>query len=192
MNFTTPHYMARSTMRASIKDALSGKYSYSRERLPWVWQNFQREEEIGWVFAHFKEQALVDVFESPDDCDADDLFGDMFDEGHAGTIPGGMRELRAQKKQAEERLRHQGQWYHEAVFRDPGEDGWHTADSVGGFVGDDFYGSGYEPDLYLAALEGLFDSRGGKLPEYVPSKDGAWSKAVLMGWEMIKGDSNDE
>lgn len=196
MQFTTPHYMARDVLRASIKEALTGKFSYTRGRLPRVWENLQRDEEIGWVFKHFEYKNLVRLVPEPDDLPTDDLFGNCFDECHADTIPGGLRELRAQEKRALDRVNEDGQRFiHTDYLRvgyasqDP--DGWHQADGIGGFVGDDFYGSGYEPDLYRSALEGLFESRGGRLPEYVPSKTGAWSKAVLMGWEMIRGNNHE-
>jgi hypothetical protein len=174
-------------MRDSMKDDLTSQNTYTRGRLPQVWQHFQRSAEIRWALDRFKEQRLVAIHENPDDLSFDDLHGDTFDV----TIDHGINVnvVRKQRAEAMDRLEQEGQWAMEAVFRDPGEDGWHSADSIGGFVGEDFWGSGYEDDLRIAALEALFNHYGGKLPDYVPSKTGAWTKAVLMGWQIIRGNT---
>jgi hypothetical protein len=190
--YRNAHYHARNLLRDSIQEAVTGTYTYTRGRLPQVWQHFQRTAEIAAVFDSFYKLDLVATDSQPDDLPFDDLYGDGYDESHADTIPGGMRELNAQRKAAERRLEDEGHWVMFAVFNASNDDGtpdWHTADSIGGFVGEDFWGSGYEDDLRLASLDGLFDHYGGKLPDYVPSKTGAWTNAVLMGWQIIQGNT---
>lgn len=182
---TWPHSDARAWLRRSMKEALTGKFSYTKGRLPQVWSTLQYDAEVEWVFKHFEAKGEVGMGVDADDLPFEDLFGDMFEEYHADTIPGGMRELKAQEKRAQARLAEDGQWYVETWVRDPGGDGWHSADGIGGFVGDDFYGSGYEIGLYMAALKRLFEVRGSAIPEYVHSKTGAWAQAVIMAWNIV-------
>jgi len=149
-------------MREHLKDRLRGEYSYTRGSLPGAWEHYIDVTAIGAVWDLLESLDLVQLTAHPDDCPFDDLHGDMFDETHASTIPGGMRELKAQLKRAHDRLEIDGQWFWEASVRTPdGYDDeyseWHTADSIGGFVGDDFSESGYEPDLQVACLDAIAD-----------------------------------
>lgn len=176
--------LALGRLRGNIKAALQGEHSFCGGRLPWVWCNLVREAEIETVYEWFAYEDLVDIKYEPDDCTSmDDLVGDMFDESHADTIPGGLRTLRQQRKDFELRVEMDGVWVMDAVFYKT--DGTpETADSIGGFVGEDFWGSGYEEELMLAALAGLFEDRGMTLPPYTESKDGAWQRVVFMMWEL--------
>lgn len=174
--------LAVDRLRGNIKSALRGEHSFCGGRLPMVWRNFIREAEIETVYEWFVYEGLVDIRYEPDYYrDLDDLAGDMFDEGHADTIPGGLRALRRQKKDFDQRVEEEGVWVMDAVFYDT--DGTsEVVDGIGGFVGDDFWGSGYEEGLMLAALAGLFEDRGMTLPPYTESKDGEWQRVVFMMW----------
>lgn len=187
--YSQPHKNARATLRQSMQDALARRHSYTNGRLPRAWQYMQRDADIETLFNTFENKGLVRIDQQPDDLTFDDLHGDCYDESHADTIPGGMRELNKQRKEAERRVEAEGQWYIETAFIDVGMDGWHAdhdISGIGAFVGDDFYGSGYESELYLSAIEGLFESRYSVMPPYIRSKTGAWHNAVLMAWEMVK------
>lgn len=176
--------LAVKRLRGNIKTALRGEHSFIGGRLPTVWRNFIREAEIETVFEWFVGERLVDIREEPDDyMSMDDLAGDAFDESHADTIPGGLRALRRQKKDFDLRVEEEGVWVVDAVFYDT--DGTsEITESIGGFVGDDFWGSGYEEGLMMAALAGLFEARGMTLPPYTESRDGAWQRVVFMMWEL--------
>jgi hypothetical protein len=194
--YTSSHEHARHLMRGSMQEALTGQQTYTRGRLPQVWQHFQRSTEIRWAFDHFHKLGLVRLEREPDDQSFDDLFGDCYvREVNTDINP---NVLAKQRKGAERRLELEGQWVICAQFntgwREPNTqviwgDEWETDECIGGFVGEDFWGSGYEEDLRLAALDGLFDHYDGLLPDYVPSKTGAWTNAVLMGWQIIRGNT---
>jgi hypothetical protein len=188
---TTPrHHHARRLIRGNMKEALTGTYSYTKGRLPRVWEDMQRSTDIRWAYDHFRSLDLVRLEREPDDQSFDDLHGDCYvREVNTDINP---NVLNKQRMEAEQRLEDEGQWVIIAqfnAFNDDGTPEWHTADTIGGFVGEDFFGSGYEEDLRLAALDGLFDHYDGLLPDYVPSKTGAWTNAVLMGWQIIRGNT---
>jgi len=177
------HQLVRKALRRNFKDALKGEFTYTKERLPWVWENVQREVEEMSLFYYFEGQELVRVEEEPDDgMSMEDLFGDTFDDCHADTIPGGQRALNAQKANAYDRVDQEGVWVVQSDYEQDGD--WHTADCIGGFVGDDFDGSGYEPQVCLAAVEQLFESRGLELPKWYPSKRGDWMRQCIQIWDM--------
>lgn len=145
--------MARTEMQNQLKARLRGQYSYSPGSLAIAWENCIDNCAVSLVWDLFERLNLVRLDAHPDDCPFDDLHGDMFDPIHADDIPGGMRELRAQLKRAHDRLEVDGQWYYEAAIRDlEGLDGWHMADNIGGFVGDDFENSGCKEDMQIACF----------------------------------------
>jgi len=177
------HTYTREMMKRNMAAALKGEFTCTKERLPWVWENAQRDVEQMSLFDYFEEDGLVRLESVPDDCmSVDDLFGDTFDDYHADTIPGGQRTLNAQKAEAYDRLQNEGAWVVESEYKQDGF--WHTADCIGGFVGDDFDGSGYEPQVCLAAVEQLFESRGLELPKWYPSKRGDWMRQCIQIWDM--------
>jgi len=52
-----------------------------------------------------------------------------------------------------ERANDEGVWGIVGQYRDPATDRWETADSVWGFIGDDWRGSGYDYDVKRVTLD---------------------------------------
>ncbi len=78
--------------------------------------------------------------------DIEDLKGDCFNPETCPEIPG--EEIREQELQFEQRARDEGVWGYE-VQRWNSEigGGWEHVDSIWGFIGNDFEGSGHDTDL---------------------------------------------
>ena len=154
---------AREAMRARLKERMNSGNSYGKHSLPMSWHNCMNETALDAVWKMLEAGGYVRLESCPDDLSFDDLYGDCFDESHADTIPGGMRELRAQKKRAIERLDEDGQWYWQALIADLGSGipddgvGWEMVDSIGGFVGDDFEHAGFKPEMLTAGMDAIAD-----------------------------------
>lgn len=73
--------------------------------------------------------------------------GDCFDPSVNSDIS--PEELKRQRKRERARFNRQGVWYHTLVVLHE------ERDSIGGFVGDDFYCSGYDTDFYNQAFDYL-------------------------------------
>ncbi|UTQ72830.1 hypothetical protein [Vibrio phage vB_VpS_CC6] len=89
-----------------------------------------------------------------------DHAGDCFDpEVNKDIDPA---ELKRQRKNELARFNRQGVYYHELIVL--GE----TLGSIGGFVGNDFYGSGYDIDFYNTAITHIANVYGG---DFIPTLD---------------------
>lgn len=100
---------------------------------------------------------VVRIRLEPDDYfDIDDLMGDCFDEIINCNCPGGIRAIRAEKSAFINRVECDGVWVAVAEFFDGDE--WIQTDCIGGFVGDDFYKSGYDIDLMASAIKAYDNS----------------------------------
>lgn len=135
--------------------------SYGPGTLPMAWHRLIDEVGIDYTWGILHLKGLVEIDVEYDHLSIPELFGDLYDECQASAVPGGMRTINAQKKAAYKRLDEEGQWVYSARVRDMADlDGWHDADSIGGFVGDDFIGSGYLPDMQVASLDHIADQVG--------------------------------
>lgn len=152
--------LAQEDLRSNMKDAIAGHYSYATTRLPVVWRYTIDRRAISMVYNELSRLSAAAIITESDDLSFDDLFGDAFDACHAETLPGGWRELEAQRKRAAQRLQDEGQWCFTAKAKVPNEH-WVVVDSIGGFVGDDFIGSGYDSDLKEAAISHVLTGVGG-------------------------------
>lgn len=146
-------------MRKALKDRLNTRVSYSPGSLPTAWANCISDTGVRMVFELMEKNHYVRILQEPDDLSFDDLFGDAFDEANARYMAGGMRELEAQKRAAKNRLLEAGQWVHFVEFLNSDGD-WAIADSIGGFVGDDFDHSGYAEGMMAEALSEFASARG--------------------------------
>jgi hypothetical protein len=128
-------------------------------RLPRVRQNMIGEAGVEMVFNQLRECGWVDIQDEPDDLFYDDLFGDCYDPVVNNDINPNV--LAKQEAAAIEQINNDGVWVTVAKYRDPTEyeddREWHETDSCGGFVGGDFWGSGYDIDFMI----GLIDAIGG-------------------------------
>ena len=94
----------------------------------------------------------VRIVAMPDDhCRMDDLKGDCFDPRVNSNI--NPNRLAREEREFEERVAREGVWGFRAEYWNGSE--WIEADSVWGFVGDDFADSCYDDDLMRSALDGL-------------------------------------
>ena len=84
-----------------------------------------------------------------------DHAGDCFDPTVNTDID--PEELKRQERRERARMSRQGAWYH--TLHVDGVEG----DCIGGFVGNDFYGSGYDTDFYAEAVNQLKS----KYPTYI-------------------------
>lgn len=149
----------RAEMREQLSMRLSGKYSFARESLQQAYTNAIDNIATERCFLLMEDAGLVMLARDPDDhLSMDDLFGDSFDPVVNSDMNPNV--LKKQREEAERRVELEGTWFMEASYRDPGGDGWHSADSIGGFVGEDFWGSGYESDLWTSAMDGYADQFG--------------------------------
>lgn len=83
-----------------------------------------------------------------DDCSYSELAGDIFTpEVHDSIDPA---QLKREEKAFKARIRNSGQWLYQSWYW--GGRSWNRSDSIGGFVGWDFMGSGYELQVMDEAL----------------------------------------
>ena len=96
----------------------------------------------------------VRIVAAADDCQSlDNLFGDTFS---AKCNPEIKLEILERERQAEiDRINRDGVWFMVAEYWNGRE--WEHADSMGGFIGNDFTGSGYDTDLKAEAMRALDD-----------------------------------
>lgn len=143
--------------RTQLHSRLNHGYRYSPGSLPSAWHNCIDNVAVHTVWDMFEAMHVVEIHPEPDDLSIDDLLGDCYEEYHADTIPGGLRELRAQKKRVLDKLDQEGQWIQSSRVQLPGQP-WKEVGSIGGFIGlDDFECSGYLPGMQVAALDALAD-----------------------------------
>lgn len=94
----------------------------------------------------------VRIVEHPDECACmDDLKGESFSPDVNHDINPNI--LAREEREFEERVQRDGVFGYVAQWWD-GDD-WQDADSIWGFVSDDFTGSGYDDDLMRGALDAL-------------------------------------
>ena len=139
------------TARAALQNA---KYNLYRAALLREWDS------AGGEFIY--EHDASDEWESGDsrvriieivDCHfgMDDLKGDCFNPDVNDNI--NRNRLVREEREFEERVSSEGVWGYRAEYWNGTE--WAETDSIWGFVGDDFIGSGYDDDLMKSALDAL-------------------------------------
>lgn len=90
----------------------------------------------------------IKLTRSEDDCSFAELAGDIFTpEVHDNIEPA---KLKREEKAYKARIRNSGQWFYQSWYWDGRS--WNRSDSIGGFVGWDFMGSGYELQVMDEAL----------------------------------------
>lgn len=89
----------------------------------------------------------IEIF--PSDMAFEDLEGDTYNPQTNPDIP--EAQLAAERKAEIERVNQEGVWFISAQYLTA--QGWKTADSCGGFIGEDWEGSGYDVDMMHAAIE---------------------------------------
>jgi len=143
--------LIRKHMRERFADRLDTKRSYTRGSLPSAYQHVVEDVTTERCFALMEAHGLVVIMEDPDDLPMDGLFGDVYCPKANPDINPNV--LAKQKQEVVDRLNAEGQWFVESMYRCPEGDGWQTADGIGGFIGGDFWGSGYETALRREALD---------------------------------------
>jgi len=148
------------TMREQLANRLAGDSGYSPGSLPGAWRRYQSYVGLKAVFDRLDDAGYVYIDRQDDDLGIDDLFGDCFDPNVNSDINPNV--LKKQRAAAIDRASREGLWIMVAKAKkdDSNYDGWEETDSIGGFVGDDFYGSGYEEQMYLSAMDYIADSVG--------------------------------
>jgi hypothetical protein len=152
--------IARAQMRGMIKDGLTGEYSYTKGRLPGIWRRLPVDVSINAVFGRLEEKQYVRMQQYLDDAMSfGALTGDCYDPDVNININININVLKKQENQERERINVEGVWVHEALWRlDKArlrDSDFESADSCGGFIGDDFEESGYSEDLKNAAITEL-------------------------------------
>ena len=154
--------IARAQMRGHIKNGLlTDGRSYTKGRLPGIWQRLPTDVAINAVFGRLEEQGRVRMTQGADDLSFADLAGDCYDPDVNSDINASL--LKKQENQERERIDVDGVWCHSSWWRTDRDDGFEAADSCGGFIGDDFEGSGYSEDLKNEALDELARAVGAPL-----------------------------
>jgi hypothetical protein len=101
---------------------------------------------------------LVRLDVQPDDfADLDNLFGDTFDAASNPDIP--PARLEREKQNEIDRINQDGVWGIVGQYKCPKCGQWCNADSVWGFIGDDWQDTGYELDVMNATLACLEATR---------------------------------
>lgn len=121
------------------------------------------------IFKLLEQDGLACISKERDDYYTfSDHEGDCFNpEVNSNIDP---EQLKKERKREMARFNRQGVWYHSLVVM-----GEHQ-DSIGGFVGNDFYGSGYDNDFYHTAIEKVAE----QYPEYIEE-----AKACLAEWDIV-------
>ena len=147
-------------MREQLANRLAGDSSYSPGSLPGAWRHYESYVGLKAVFDRLDDAGYVYIDRRDDDLPAYEVFGDCFDPNVNSDINPNV--LKKQHAEALDRVNCEGQWIMVAKAKkdDGNYDGWEETDSIGGFVGDDFYGSGYEEQMYLSAMDYIADSVG--------------------------------
>lgn len=141
----------RTRMRAAMKDHVALGRHYSLGSLPWaaqqelhdcgvelVWDALAR---LGWV--------RISRGEDSDACEHD-LLGDCYaPDCNPGVNP---NVLAKQRKAAMQKMSEEGVWIYGAWVRIPDEPPT-IVDSIGGFIGEEFWESGYAPGLMRSAID---------------------------------------
>jgi hypothetical protein len=91
---------------------------------------------------------------------------DMYDDSYIDTWGFSEEKVKREKAKIWRRIEREGCWILVGQFRASDEDAWESADSIGGFIGDDWQDSGYDIDIMHATLD-AFDALYAALP--VPS-----------------------
>lgn len=149
-------------MQKQMKRRLSERYSYVESSLPTAYVNMISEMGVHYVFLALQELKLVTLKREPDDwVSYDDLMGDSYDpEANPDIDP---NVLKKQEEAFRQRIDVEGVYVYSSAYLLP--DGTtEDSDTIGGFVGNDFFGSGYEPQVMLAALDEVARVFG--VPEY--------------------------
>lgn len=95
----------------------------------------------------------VRIIARPDECSTiEDLEGDSYNPRVNPETPA--RILARERAEFVDRVNRDGVWGHIAQSRCPCCGQWRDHDSIWGFVGDDFDGSGYDTNLMQSAIEG--------------------------------------
>ena len=152
--------IARAQMRGHVRNGLlTDGRSYTRGRLPRIWQRLPMDVAINAVFGRLEEQGYVRMHSYLDDegMSFADLTGDCYDPDVNSNINASL--LKKQENQERERVNSEGVWVHETLWRldkDRLRDSdFESTTSIGGFIGDDFDESGYSEDLKNEALDEL-------------------------------------
>lgn len=128
------------------------RYSESLDDLELRWAGVAKTIAM---FSILEEDGLASIDREQDIFStASDTFGDMFDHECNPDIP--PSQLAKERKRELARVNRNGIW--DYVLTVLGTE----AEAIGGFVGKDFYGSGYDIDFYNSALEIIKD----QMPEY--------------------------
>lgn len=155
-------------------------YSFTKGSLPRAFQQLRMDVAVMLVWDVLEDSSLVAVEHSPDDLSFEDLFGDAYDlEIDHGINP---NVVKKQRQEAIDRLETEGQWVVETFYNAGEWDGGAlsglraVADVCGGFVGNDWEGSGYDTDMKRTAIDKLLEHHG-----YAPVPHGTphWGMVVL-------------
>ena len=100
--------------------------------------------ELKALFDVFQKDGLASISKESDSfCSMGDLKGDSFEPDLHDIDP---KELKRQERNFEQRVYRNGVHFHQLTVMD------NELDSIGGFVANDFYGSGYDSEFYNQAL----------------------------------------
>lgn len=117
-----------------------------------VWAIQHARTQIEWEKA--EAEGLVRLRVKPDDCcNLDDLLGDVYNPDVNTDIH--PARLERERKQEIQRINDYGVWGIVGEYKCECCGQWTQADSVWGFVGDDWTDSGYDSDVMQATLDEL-------------------------------------
>ena len=102
--------------------------------------------------------------ESDDSASMDDLKGDMFSRRNHPGIP--ESRMAREEKEFEDRVSHLGVYGIIGEYLNPATERWEHADSVFGFVGDDWRDSGYDADIMRATIDAYKEAIDAEEPMY--------------------------
>jgi hypothetical protein len=80
---------------------------------------------------------------------------DYYDDSYIDDWDLPEEEKQEEKEKIAARIEREGHWIYSTMYRVSEQDTWKVADNIGGFIGRDFFGSGYDIDLYCAAITAL-------------------------------------
>lgn len=128
----------------------SGKIYHYQVPASYAYKSAMYQEKVNRLWNQYDETLVKLDVVADYDMDLDDLLGDLFDPKVNPDI--NPHVLERQRKEEIERIERDGVWGIVSKVKCPTCGEWNQADSVWGFIGDDWKESGYDLDVKAAAL----------------------------------------
>lgn len=151
--------LVRKKMQEHFQYRLKGELSYMAGVLPETYRHVVETTVTGRIFYLLEAAGHVSILKEFDqEWSFDDLLGDTYD---PDANPDMNRNLiLKQKKEQLERIEREQVWFYYTAVKRHRSKGWDETEACGGFIGDDFEGSGYDEDFRRSCVNHWLRGRG--------------------------------